>query len=303
MSGVALQGLWASTDGAQTWVSLGASGDTIKNRVSSIVWDPASPKTFWESGIYGWETSTDGVFKTADLGASFTGYAGLVTASKGGNTNDSIAIDFSDPARMTQLAGTHETAQSLFLSTDSGQTWADIGSTLAPTLGFCTTTLVIDSHTLLVGCAASWSGKAGAIIRSTDTGKTWTSVSINGVSGQPLRAADGAIYWAVEGGGIAKSTDLGQSFTDVADASTAGTLPPIELPDGRIVSTEQKNLVISKDHGSTWTSVASPLPYVANGFSYSPFRNAFYAWYFTCTGTNAVPADAIVQFGWDYRAQ
>jgi hypothetical protein len=302
ISGVALEGLWASTDGAATWVSIGKSGDSIKNRLSSIVWDPATPTTFWESGIYGWETGTDGAFITTDDGASFTGYAGLSTAQMGGNTNDSISIDFSDPMRKTLLAGSHETKQVLYLSTDTGKTWTNIGASYPTGLGFCTTTLIIDSSTFLVGCAASWSGEAGAVLRSTDGGKSWTNVHPSGgVVDPPLWASDGTLYWAAEGGGILKSADQGQTWTQAAATNTAGTVRPLELPDGRIVSVENEAIVITADQGATWTTIGTPMPYVPVGLAYSPFRAAFYIWYFTCTGTNAVPADAIMQFGWDYR--
>jgi hypothetical protein len=300
ISGVARQGLWASTDGAQTWSSIGTTGDKILNRTSWIVWDPSQPTTFWESGIYGWESPfTDGVFVTTDNGNSFKGYGALASIQ---SHNDSVAIDFSDPQRKTLLSGGHEQKQTLFLSTDAGNTWANIGASLPAGLGFCTATLVVDSKTFLVGCAASWSGAAGAILRSTDGGMTWTQANAKGVSGQPLWASDGGMYWAAEGGGIMKSTNQGAAWTEVADANTAGTLRPFELPDGRIASTHGSMIVVSADKGMTWKNVGTAMPYTATGFSYSPFRSAFFIWYFTCSGSNDVPADAIMRFGWDYRS-
>ena len=263
--GVALDGLFASTDGAMTWNSIGTTGDPIKNRMSAIVFDPTNAGTFWESGIYGWETNAAGVFVTTNNGTSFTGNAGLETTSKGGNTNDSISIDFSDPARKTMLAGTHETKAQLFLSTDTGSTWSDIGPMLPATVGFCTSTLVLDSKTLIVGCAASYSNEAGAILRSTNGGMSFTNVNASGVIGQPLWATDGTLYFAAEGGGIDKSTDQGQTWTLVADKNTAGTVRPIELPDGRIVSAQEKSLVVSADKGVHWTPIGAPMPYVPVG--------------------------------------
>jgi hypothetical protein len=301
IAGVALQGLWASTDGAQTWTAIGTGGNSIKNRTSTIVWDPARATTFWQSGIYGWETGTDGAFITTDDGNSFQGYAGLSSAQMGGNTNDSISIDFGDPQRQTLLAGTHEQTQTLYLSTDAGASWSNIGPSLPAGLGFCTSTLVLDSTTFLVGCAASWSGFPGAILRSNDRGGSWTQVHGAGVVGQPLWASDGTIYWSEEGGGMFKSSDEGATWSPIADASTAGTVSPIELPDGRIASAQHDSVVITADKGGTWTAIGTAMPYVPVGLSYSPFRSAFYIWYFTCTGTNAVPGDAISRFGWDYR--
>ena len=291
IAGVAKQGLWASTDGAASWHKLGTSGDTIVNRASAIVFDPAHPATFWESGIYG-----PGVFVTTDNGATFRGYGAA-------SHNDSVAIDFTDPQRRTMLAGGHEKSNTLLLSTDAGQSWTNLYAKVPAGLGFCTTTAVIDAKTFLVGCAASWSGAAGAILRSTDGGGSFQQVSPKGVVGQPLRASDGAIHWAVEGGGIVTSTNGGATWTPTAAANEAGTLPPLELPDGRIVSSQGKSLVVS-DKGASWTTIAGatiPGSYAPTGLSYSPYRNAFFIWYFTCSGANDVPADAILRFGWDYR--
>jgi photosystem II stability/assembly factor-like uncharacterized protein len=296
--GIALNGLFASTDGAKTWNPIGAGGDAIKNRMSSIVFDPATAGTFWESGIYGWETNTAGVFMTTTNGASFKGLADLMTASGGNDTNDSVSIDFSDPKRKTMLAGSHEVTGKLYLSIDSGTTWTDIGSKLPSGLGFCTSTLVLDANTLIVGCAASYSNAAGAIIRSTDGGKSFAKVASSGVSFQPLQASDGTLYFAAEGGGIEKSADQGKTWSLVTPSGTAGTVPPFELPDGRIVDAQQKDVVVSADEAAHWTKITT-MPFLANGLTYSPFRRAFYASYSTCDTT--VPSDGIAQFGWDYQ--
>ncbi len=301
--GIALNGLFATTDGAATWSSIGTTGDPIKNRMSEILFDPTNAGTFWESGIYAFETSTPGAYVTTDDGTSFSGYTTLMSMSGDADTNDSISVDFTDPDRKTILAGSHEATGQLFLSTDKGTTWSNIGPNLPAGIGFCTNTLVLDANTLVAGCANSYSNQPGGIVRSTNAGQSFTTVSSTAVIGLPLWAADGSIYFGIEGGGITKSTDGGATWTTVADAATAGTVQPIELPDGRIVSVNQQNLVISADKGGSWTTISQPLPYVPRGIAYSPFRRAFYASYFTCSGANAVPDDAIVRAGWDYETQ
>ncbi len=299
-AGIARQGLYRSTDGGETWALTGATGDKILNRAASVVWDPAHASTLWYTGIYGWESPfTSSVFISTDRGVTFHGYGTLATIQ---SSNDSIAVDLSDPTRKTLLSGGHEQKGVLFLSTDAGATWKDIGKSLPAGSGFCTATLVVDAKTYVVGCAASWSGAAGMIVRSTDGGASWTSVYGKGVSAQPLWASDDSMYWAVEGGGIVRSTDRGKTWTAVADAGKAGNLRPFELPDARIVSTKGKSVVVSADHGATWKNVGKDIPFQPNTLTYSGIRNAFYASYFTCSGANAVPADSIVRFGWDYRA-
>lgn len=295
--GVARQGLWSSKDGAATYQRIGAGGDKILNRLSSVLWDPTARNVFWVSGIYGWEEPwTQGVFVTRDDGASFKGYMTLATIQ---SHNDSISVDFTDVDRKTLLSGAHEQTGFLFRSTDAGAHWTDIGSSLPKTAGFCTATLVIDTKTFLVGCAASFSGKAGAILRSTNGGESWTAVADKGVMGQPLWASDGSIYWAGEGGGMHKSTDQGRTWKQIADANTAGATRPIELPGGRLVSSAQQLLKTSNDGGTTWKAIGTAMPWDPTGVSYSPFRRAFYAWRFDCT--DAVPSDAIRRFGFDFK--
>ncbi len=154
ITSVALHGLWASTDGAASWKQLwpAAGASQITNRGSSIVFDPSHADTFWESGIY----NGPGVYKTTDNGATFT-------ALGSAHHIDSVSVDLSDPQRMTLLAGGHEQKQTVYRSSDGGGTWTNVGMNLPAGTNFCTTALVIDSQTHLVGC----SGYAGGFGRPT----------------------------------------------------------------------------------------------------------------------------------------
>jgi hypothetical protein len=120
IAGVALDGLWRSINGGASWSQLGTGtgSDAITNRPGSIIYDPAHPGTFWESGIY----NSYGVYKTIDDGATFH-HLGSTTH------DDYVSVDFTDPARETLLAGGHETAQRVDKSTDGGQTWTNIWGT------------------------------------------------------------------------------------------------------------------------------------------------------------------------------
>jgi hypothetical protein len=305
VTGVARHGLYASSDGAATWAPIGAGAGSspIRNRMTVILFDPVNKDTFWESGIYGWESPwSEGVFITKDNGNTFKGYPNMGAEAQ--SSNDSISVDFTDPARKAMLSGGHEQGvaggQGVFVCKDGSGTFADIMPKLPAGMGFCTSTLVLDAMTMLVGCANSYKGETPGIVRSTDAGATWKVVSTQGGSGQPLLAKDGAIYWAAAGGGMLKSTDQGQTFTQVADKSKTGGMVPFELPDGRIVSVGAMSVVVSADKGVTWNSVTKPIPFTPNGLSYSAFRRAFYASHFDCS--NNVPADAHARFGWDYAA-
>ncbi|HEY3254382.1 MAG TPA: hypothetical protein VGJ91_10550 [Polyangiaceae bacterium] len=157
---------------------------------------------------------------------------------------------------------------------------------------------MLDATRMLVGCAASYSQKAGAILRSTDGGDSWTKVSDKGVLNQPLWAYDGSIYWTNEAGGLLKSTDQGLSFVQVSD-KTSNRISPIELPDGRIVSVADKMLTASSDGGKTWQAIGSAIPFDPYSIGYSAFRRAFFATQFDC-GAVVLP-DAIARYGFDFK--
>ena len=304
ITGVARHGLYASSNGGATWVSLGsAGGDTVLHRMSHIVFDPTNANRWWESGIYGWESPwSEGVFITNDNGNTFEGFANM--GAQGQSHNDSVSVDFTDPDRQTILSGGHEQGvsdgQGLFLSTNGGGTFVDIMNRLPAGLGFCVSTLVLDDDELLVGCGGSWKGQTQAIVRSDDGGASWETVSNIGGVGQPLLASDGRIYWSSASGGMLRSDDRGLTFDLVANGSKTGAVPPFELPDGRVASVSANAVVISSDRGVTWTTVTEAIPFTPIGVTYSPFRRAFYASHFDCS--NNVPADAHARFGWDYEA-
>jgi hypothetical protein len=295
IAGVAKAGLWATEDGGKTWSKLGTGTGSavITNRISALVYDPAHPGTFWESGIY----NGGGVYKTTDNGRTFE-QLGNATH------NDSVSIDFSDPDRKTLLAGTHEQTSKLFRSTDGGKTWTDVGRNLPGSAGYCTATQVLSATNLLVGCAG------GGVFHSSD-GSAWTSDGSKGVIPQPLLATDGTIYWPGSQGGLNVSTDQGQRFTETADGNLApgivGSLYPAELPDGRIVIVGKDHLQISSDKGRTWKPIGQPLPYPGGGYNgargpaYSARTKTFYVWRWDC-GDKVLP-DAIMSAGFDYMKE
>jgi len=292
ITSVALHGLWASTDGGASWKPLWptAGANQITNRGSSIVFDPDRADTFWESGIY----NGSGVYKTTDNGATFTAL---------GNAHhiDSVSVDLSDPQRMTLLAGGHEQKQTLYRSSDGGGTWTNVGMNLPPDTDFCTTALVIDSQTHLVGCSG-YAGGTDGVFRTSDGGKTWAHTSAASAAALPLWASDGAIYWSlIYDRGLIKSTDQGNSWTQTVPYGMLKTGHPIELPDGRIVAAGPMTLMISNDRGVSFKALGPAIPFVPNSLTYSPYRNAFYIEQFDCK--NQVLANAISRFGFDYRTQ
>jgi hypothetical protein len=293
IAGVARQGLWASQNGSATWTRLGQGigSAAISNRPSSITYDPSHPDTFWESGLY----NGPGLYETMDNGASFKQLGNLIHS-------DFVSVDLSDPARRTLLSGRHETSN-LYRSGDGGATWVDLTSTLPAGIGHTKAPLVLDARVHLLGTAQA---PGSGIFRTIDGGSTWSRVFQGGVSGPALVAkSDGAIYWLLEqGNGLVKSTDRGLTWQRVLGpgriSDNSGSL--LELPDGRL-ATFSRFVIVSADHGATWQSVGSGLPYTPTGIVYSAYRKAFYAWRYDCafSGDTSVKADAIMRMAFDYK--
>jgi hypothetical protein len=297
IAGIAQDGLWSLANGATTWTHLGTGtgSATIRNRTSSFVYDPANPLVFWESGLY----NDNAVYRTDDGGQTFHAL-GNATHS------DGVSVDLSDPQRKTLLAGGHENSVFWF-SNDSGANWANIYTSLPGSPGYASAPLVLDSQTFLVGTYNNATGSG--IFRTSNGGANWTRVFTAGVRARPVQASDGNLYWGIDGdGGIAKSTDKGVTWTVVGSPGVVSTIQGgpslLELPDGRFAALGEKTIIVSKDHGATWTAFGPTFPWSPAGLAYSKFRKAFFIWHSGCSfsGDN-VAADAILATPFDYLTQ
>jgi photosystem II stability/assembly factor-like uncharacterized protein len=290
-------GMWASKNGGDSWEKLGTGGgsDAVNNGTVSVVFDPASTTTFWESGMYG-----GAAFQTTDKGDT---WKALGTIQHG----EVMGVDFTDPARKVILVGAHEASQKLYRTNDGGATFDDVGPNLPAGSAFSSFPLVIDGQTHLVGCSGYGNNTPG-IFRTTDGGQTWTKVSDKDANGGALLASDGAIYWPlIYNRGLVKSTDKGVTWTQpVSQWNIVTPMPPVELPDKRIamLSGNGNNITpyiaVSADSGKTWKKATDPVPLVPRSFTYSAQRRAFYISYDDCTSQKK---DAVMRFGFDYATQ
>jgi hypothetical protein len=281
IAGIALQGLWGSTDGGTSWHQLGSGGGSAKitNRPMSIIYDPVRPNVFWQSGIY----NGNGVYRTDNNGSVFRALGPI-------GHNDTVSVDFTDLNRRTLLAGGHEQRQTVYRSQDGGNTWTNVGVNLPAGTAFSSYPLVINSKTFFAGCSSSWGGGTGGIYQSNDSGTTWSSVSAQGGGAQPLVASDGSVYWPSADGSMMRGTGQGSNWiwSQTVPSGTLVNVHPIELPDGRIVSLSRQHVMISSDHGVNWQPFGPQLPFAPVGISYSDSDRSFYIWQSDC-GNKVLP--------------
>lgn len=291
LAGIAGIGLWSSADGGASWQPLaeGKGSAQVTNQANQIVYDPADPQTFWEAGSYG-----PGAFQTENGGQTFRQLGDITHL-------DSISVDFSDPQRSTLLTSAHE-QQLVLKSVDGGETWEETSSGIPAYSKHCRYSQIVDSSTFLLSCGGWFDSGRPATFRSTDAGQTWTEVYDNGGGAAPLVHSDGSIYWADEfNGGLARSTDQGATWTRVV-TQTLMSVQPVELPDGRIASLTESEVVTSADSGVTWKKASQPLPFKPVGFVYSSFQKAFFIFYFACHAEPTPAAgDEIMRFDFDFE--
>lgn len=291
LAGVSNEWMWSSADGGATWKRLGSDGgEPIRNMPHQLVFDPANPRTFWITAIYG-----PGLFKTTDGGASFRRLGPL-------SHLDGLAVDFSDPARRTLLVTKHLDAGGLQLSTDGGEHWREIGDRLPRETCSSSSGIILDSRTFLVDGFGALHD-TGGIFRSADAGTTWTRVSPVLPAGPPLLASDGVLYWQPKAGvadGILRSPDRGLTWTLMKGPVRA---TPVEAPGGTLIGVREQQMFSSSSGGAAWETLGEPIPIrpvrTFTGMTYeaavyAPARRAVYVW----RNSETISAEAI--FRWQF---
>ncbi len=296
IAAVVEQGIWSSSDRGRTWNALGTGAGSVqmKNHAFSLFFDPDHPEVIWETGLH----DGSGAYTSRDGGLTFV-RLGTMTESQ------LIGVDFQDPARKTLVVGSHGQHQAVYLSTNAGLTWTNIGLNLPAETSNSESPVVIDAKTYVIGVCNS-SEQGCGFYRTTDSGATWAKTSELEAShfGAPLHASDGTIYWPIQlDRGFGKSTDQGETWTNVAAPGMIVGITPIELPDASIVVVGPDHLLRSADHGGSFTPIGEPLPYSlsinqSGSVTYSAMTKTFYLSHWECS--TSVAPNAIMSAGYDY---
>jgi len=144
------------------------------------------------------------------------------------------------------------TINGVFLSNDSGATWAPVNFGLTDTV---ISELAAGSSDLFVGCQ-------DGIFCSTDSGESWRPIN-NGLPTIPAElqfssahalAVTGTNLFAALGGGSFRSTNNGTSWTSL-DTVLNGGASSFQVSGSNIFALGPAGIYISKDNGTSWQAI------------------------------------------------
>ena len=168
-----------------------------------------------------------------------------------GRNWDYGAVDWSDPRARAIFAVRHESGGEMYVSGDAGASWRFIGKHPEFTsLG------IFDARTLVAGTESG-------IVRSTDSGETWTNISRLHPVGRLAVQFQGRTYWLAKEG-IITTQDRGITWQVVGAPLDAGWGPLFGKDARHLVVADSQGFLQSTDGGKTWKRVA-PLPPFAGG--------------------------------------
>jgi photosystem II stability/assembly factor-like uncharacterized protein len=254
-------GLWRSADQGATWQRI--DGGTVSGRDET-----------------GWATSVDQNDPQRMASFSLDGLAGWTADGKkwqsltdNGRNWDFGAVDWSAAAPQTIIVAKHETDPpgEVDLSTDGGRTWRKLAIRLNGKQDLVAMVGALDAKTLI------YSNGQG-ILRSTDTGVSWTQVSTaNPLTRIPV-CFRGVVYLGTAAG-LLVSQNQGATW------QTQGA--PVKIQQGPFFGADERTMMalgsdgalLTEDAGQNWTRVAGLKPNErGQGFSFATKWFGCYAW-------------------------
>ena len=237
----------------------------------SLVVDPDDPDTIYIGSHEGVSVSTDGgaswevveSLEGADaMGWAFTdpaiyvgGHPGLSVSTDGGETfevrNDGLvstdvhALGAGEEVIYAGLAGL-----GTFASTDGGATWEERNDRMGGAfMGRIVVDPADDDHILAPDMESG-------ILESTDGGRSWDPLNVQGVSWVSWDASDSDRIIVTARGDAAESTDGGRSWDrfEVPDGVTIVEISPHdpELLVAAALEAPEAAIYVSRDGGATW---------------------------------------------------
>lgn len=229
-------GIWKTTNGGRQWENI--SDGFFGGSIGSISVSKSDPNVIYVGGgektVRGNVSSGYGVWKTEDAGKTWT-EAGL----KSSRHIPRIAIDPNDHNIVYAgvLGNIYKPTEDrgVYKSTDGGKTWR---KTLFSNSHAGVVDLIMDPTNPRILYASTWrvqrtpyslssGGEGSALWKSTDSGETWSEISLNegfpkgilGIIGVSVSPVNNQRVWAMvenkDQGGLYRSDDGGESWTQV----------------------------------------------------------------------------------------
>ena len=263
-------GLFASHDGGASWTRIGAAGDLPT--IWSLAVDPADPLTLFagtrpaavyrsRDGGWTWKQLDLAVATECSIGQAFVTRVlvdpadrrivwagveidGVFRSLDGGDTWTKVVNGLSDlDVHDMAIASSHPTRVfvstngELFWSDDRGEAWAPIGVRAKWPLPYARgiAVKVDDPRVLFAGCGQTTTGETGGVLRSSDGGQSWQSLSLPvrpnatmwGVTTHPADA-NRIVAWSLFGE-VYLTEDAGESWRKIprefGEIRTAAWLP------------------------------------------------------------------------------
>ena len=219
-------GVYRSRDGGGRWerltIDIAAECSIGTPFVTSVMVDPDDHRVVW-AGV-----EIDGIFRSVDGGDTWE----RMTAGLHDPDIHAMAIARANPKRI--LAST---AGEMFSSVDWGETWTAVGITQKWPLPYARGLAVKtdDASVVLAGCGETTTGETGHVLRTTDFGDSWETLTLPGrpnstIWGFATHPADGNRILAFSlFGEVFVTDDAAESWTKVPRAfgeiRTAAWLP------------------------------------------------------------------------------
>ena len=185
---------------------------------------------------------------------------------------DWCAVDWTDPDMKFVLALKHESGGALIASSNGGKTFDEIGKGYGPAW-------IFDHATAVVAEAKTKDKPKPGLMRTTDGGKTFAPCGDYGATALPKQHGD-ALYWLVDGA-LIRTSDAGKTWDKVSDLKD-GRYGPIFGKDAKqMFVLTGAGVVESTDGGATWSKPIAP-PAELKGVSaltwidYDPMNDVVY---------------------------
>ena len=238
-------GLRRSLDGGTTWTTL-ATGTVVGSPWAAVAIDP-DDATVFHAGTWSSGSGTEGVYRSADAGASWARVASLPAAA-------SVNVLYHAAGSGIVLAGVDRLG--VLRSADDGQTWTQ-GATGTG----------VPAHDVAAGGDAVYASDDFGVVSSQLRGSAWERGNLSQSSGGNaelvVHPADPLTAYARRGGQLSKTHDGGATWSQGGTLPGLGEYPLIvdpQLPLTLYGVATPPNLPVghlfkSVDDGSNWLAV------------------------------------------------